>query len=139
MITALAYKDPTIYTAFLEDQRQAAGESHLMRNSHRYPLCGRGDINTYAIFAETMRLVLGPIGRVGCIVPSGIATDDTLKFFFRDLIQSSSLVSLFAFENEAKLFPGIDRRVKFALLTIAGDSTHIINAQFAFGLYRQMI
>ena len=65
-----------------------------------------------------IRAYYWPIGRVGYIVPSGIATDDTTKYFFRDLMESHSLASLFAFENEAKLFPGIDHRVKFALLTI---------------------
>jgi hypothetical protein len=136
MIAALAYEDLVLYTAFMEDQRQAEGESHLVRDSGRYPLCGRGDVNTYSIFAEAMRLIIGSTGRVGCIVPSGIATDDTLKFFFGDLMSSGALVSLFAFENEAKLFAGIDHRVRFALLTIAGDSVHISNADFAFGLYR---
>ncbi len=108
MIAALAYKDLATYTAFLEDQRQATGESHLVRNSGRYPLCGRGDVNTYAIFAETMRLIIGSTGRVGCIVPSGIATDDTTKYFFRDLMESHSLVSLYGFENEEFIFPGVD-------------------------------
>ena len=136
MIAALAYEDPALYKVFMEDQRQADGESHLLRNSGRYPLCGRGDVNTYSIFAETMRLVISSFGRVGCIVPSGIATDDTLKFFFQDLMESSSLASLFAFENEAKLFSGIDHRVRFALLTMAGDSTSISKAEFVFGLYR---
>ena len=53
MIAALQYEDPALYIAFIEDQRQAEGESHFIRNSDRYPLCGRGDVNTYAIFAET--------------------------------------------------------------------------------------
>ena len=136
MIAELARVDSLLYAAFLADCRSAEGESHLVRSTGRYPLCGRGDVNTYAVFAETMRLIVGTAGRVGCIVPSGIATDDTTKYFFRDLVESHSLVSLFAFENEAKLFPGIDHRVKFALLTIAGSSAYINTAQFAFGLYR---
>ena len=55
-----------------------------MRNSGRYPLCGRGDINVYAVFAEGMRTLLNDRGRVGCVLPTGIATDDTTKFFFQD-------------------------------------------------------
>src|SRR6266699_1638099 len=69
MIAALQYEDSATYGAFMEDQRQASGESHIVRDSGRFPLCGRGDVNTYTIFAETMRLVIKPIGRVGCIVP----------------------------------------------------------------------
>jgi hypothetical protein len=76
LIAALAQEDPTLLAAFLDDRRRAEGESHFVRDSARYPLSGRGDVNTYAIFAETNRLIMGPSGRVGCIVPSGIATDD---------------------------------------------------------------
>ena len=55
-----------------------------IRQSGRYPLCGKGDVNTYAIFAEHNRSVLGAAGRAGFIVPTGIATDDTTKEFFAD-------------------------------------------------------
>jgi hypothetical protein len=37
-------------------------------------------VNTYAIFAETNRMLISEAGRVGCIVPSGIAFADTTKF-----------------------------------------------------------
>ena len=83
------------------------GESHLLRNSGRFPLCGKGDINTYAVFAETNRSLLRPAGRVGCIVPSGIATDNTTKEFFASLIESNTLVSLYDFENAVGLFEGV--------------------------------
>jgi hypothetical protein len=91
MITALETEDPGLLTAFREDRRQADGESYLLRNSGRFPLCGKGDINTYAVFAETNRSLLGPGGRVGCIIPSGIATDNTTKEFFSDLINTNTL------------------------------------------------
>jgi len=136
MIATLVHEAPELHKAFMQDQRQAMGESHIIRDSSRYPLCGRGDVNTYAVFAENMRLVVNFHGRVGCIVPSGIATDDTTKFFFQNLMETQSLASLYSFENEAKLFPGIDHRVKFALLTITGSSVPIKNAEFAFSIYR---
>jgi Eco57I restriction-modification methylase len=134
-IEVLAVSNPALYNEFLEARRQEDGGSHFIRNSARYPLCGRGRINTYAIFAETNRLILSSKGRVGCIVQSGIATDDTNKSFFKQLVDSHTLVSLFDFRNEVKLFPGIDHQVKFTLLTTAGISTQIIKADFAFGLY----
>src|SRR6266480_3340617 len=136
MIAALAYDDPELYAAFMDDQRQATGESHFVRDSGRYRLCGLGDVNTYAIFAENMRVVISPIGRLGCIVPSGIATDDTTKFFFKNLIETHTLISLFAFQNEALLFAEVLHSVKFALLTITGFLNQADRADFAFGLYR---
>jgi hypothetical protein len=123
MIAALKTEDPALYAAFLDDRRQAEGESHFVRDSGRYPLCGRGDVNTYAIFAETNRLILGGTGRVGCIVPSGIAIDDTTKFFFQDLMESKSLASLYDFENREAIFPSVHRSYKFCLLTITGLSS----------------
>lgn len=121
LIAALEKEDPALYQAFLDDRRQAEGASSLVRNGGLYPFCGRGDINTYTIFAELKRSLIAPCGRVGCIVPSGIATDDTTKFFFQDLMDSQSLVSLFDFENRKKIFPGIDSRIKFCLLTMTGS------------------
>jgi hypothetical protein len=125
MIAALAEQDPALHRAFLNDRRTAEGESHFVRNSGRYPLCGRGDVNTYTLFAETNRMLINPTGRVGCIVPSGIATDDTTKVFFQDLMQRRTLVSLFSFFEIRLLFPDTDSRNPFCLLTLTGPERPI--------------
>ncbi|MFG0318241.1 MAG: Eco57I restriction-modification methylase domain-containing protein, partial [Planctomycetota bacterium JB042] len=118
---------------FLSARRDAEGASHFVRRSGRYPLCGRGDVNTYTIFAETMRAIVAASGRVGCIVPSGVATDDTTKFFFQDLVETGSLVSLYDFENSRGIFQGVHRSYKFSLLTLAGkDRPDDAPADFAF-------
>lgn len=134
LIAELKDKDEgrPLHGAFLADLRRAEGESALLRNSGRYPLGGRGDVNTYAVFAELMRNAISPTGRVGVIVPTGIATDDTTKLFFADLVDRSSLVSLFDFENRRKVFPGIDSRIKFSLLTLTGDAQPQDEAEFVF-------
>src|SRR5581483_2765817 len=132
LIDALAVDDPALHAAFLDARREAEGESHFVRSSGRYPLCGRGDINTYSIFAETMRLIVGRTGRVGCIVPTGIATDDTTKAFFGDLVESRRLVSLHGFENEERIFPAVHHATKFCLLTIAGLGRPQAAADFVF-------
>ena len=88
------------------------------RHGGRFPLAGRGDINTYAVFAELCRAAIRPGGRCGIIVPSGIATDDTTKFFFQDLVRSQALASLYDFENRKGIFAAIDSRIKFCLLTL---------------------
>lgn len=121
MIAALKTDDPTLYNAFMEDRRQAEGESQLMRHSGKYPLCGRGDVNTYAVFAELFRSLLSPTGRAGIIVPTGIATDDTTKAFFADLTDTRTLGGLYDFENRKGLFPAVDSRMKFCVLTMNGS------------------
>jgi hypothetical protein len=130
LISALATEDPELHAAFLDAGRQAEGESHLVHNSGRYPLCGRGDINTYAIFAETNRLLMSPTGRVGCILPSGIATDDTTKYFFQDIVTSRSLTSLYHFENEDRIFPEVHHAFRFCLLTMSGLGRPVQAATF---------
>ena len=133
MIRALATDDPELYRGYLDALRQSEGWSHLMRNSGRYPLCARGDINFYAVFAEAMRNVVNERGRVGCVLPTGIATDDTTKFFFQDIVETKSLISLFDFENKGVFFPGVHSSYKFCLFT-AGRGAHPAadHAEFAF-------
>lgn len=120
LIAELATEDPPLFAEYLAALREADGVSHLARSSGRYPLTGRRRINTYALFAEAMRDAVGPTGRAGVIVPTGIATDDTTRHFFADLVEQSSLVSLFDFENRQGLFPAVDSRMKFCLLTLTG-------------------
>jgi hypothetical protein len=107
LIAKLPEKDPALWTAWCDALRRAEGESQWMRSSGRYPLCGRGDINTYSIFAELNRSLMGERGRVGCILPSGIATDDTTKDFFAALVTTDQLASLYHFENEEHIFKAV--------------------------------
>ena len=110
------------------------GESHTLRMSGLYPLAGRGDINTYAVFTELFRKLVGPQGWAGVIVPTGIATDATTQYFFKELVLTKSLGSLFDFENAKPLFEGVHRSYKFCLLTMAGQGVAIPTARFAFFL-----
>ena len=52
----------------------------------RFPLTGRGDVNTYALFGELFANLASPRGRAGVIVPTGIATDSTTAPFFGALV-----------------------------------------------------
>jgi hypothetical protein len=131
-IAKLATQDPALWNDYRFSLRQADCESHFIRTSGRYPLCGRGKVNTYAIFAEAMRDVLGPKGRLGVIVPTGIATDDTTKHFFADIVDRRQLASLYDFENALPLFVGVHRSYKFSLLTLAGTQRPVDAAQFVF-------
>ncbi|GAA1007996.1 Eco57I restriction-modification methylase domain-containing protein [Streptomyces thermogriseus] len=112
-----------LFTEFSAAKRRAEGESHFLRVSNRFPLTGRGDINTYAVFTETDRSLTSPRGRTGVIVPTGIATDATTQFFFKDLVSKGHLVALYGFENEEKIFPGVHHSVNFALFCMAGSGS----------------
>jgi len=133
LIEALKTSAPELYQEFIDDSRKAEGESHLMRNSGRYPLCGRGDINVYTVFAEGMRNLLNDRGRVGCVLPTGIATDDTTKFYFQDVTDRKSLASLFSFENEEFVFSQVHHATRFCLFTVgSGARPFSGTAEFVF-------
>ncbi|TCD06280.1 type II DNA modification enzyme [Erythrobacteraceae bacterium CFH 75059] len=99
--------------------------------ARRFPWTGRGDVNTYALFAEHFLNLLRPGGGGGLIVPTGIATDATTAPFFGHLVASQRLAGLIDFENREKLFPAVDSRMKFCLLTLGWG---VAAADFAFFL-----
>lgn len=127
------------YADFNEARRIADASSvfvHLRNAEHpdwvRYPLMGVGDVNLYALFAELILQIVAKEGRAGFIVPSGICSDDSTKAYFATLTQSRRLASLYDFENRAKLFPAVDSRMKFCLLTLGPAAA----TDFAFFLQR---
>jgi hypothetical protein len=132
LIAALELDDPALFHSFRGAQRRSAAIRHLVQASGRYPLSARGRINTYAIFAELMLSAISARGRVGCILPLGIATDDTKKHFFGHLVRSRSLVSLFGFENEELIFPGVHHAFRFCLVTISGAARPVGAADLVF-------
>jgi len=135
LIAKLDRTDPELHKAYLAAKRSHDAIGFFAGSSGRYPLCGRGRINTYTIFAELMRGAVAPAGRVGCIVPSGIATDDTTKHFFQSLTERGALTSLFDFQSGPGLFAEIGHaRYKFCLLTLVGSARSVPEAEFAFFL-----
>jgi len=132
-IKSLITENPALWASFQADLRKAEGESHIIRDSERYPLCGRGDVNTYTIFAESNRQSIGQHGRAGFIVPSGMATDDTTKVFFQNLLENNSLESFFEFENEGFFSgAGAGHMVRFAMVTILGAKLNTGLTKFLF-------
>lgn len=123
LIQTLPETNPALYQNFLVQKRISEANSHYIRESEKYPLCGRGDVNTYTIFAELNRDLLSSDGRCGCIIPSGIATDDTTKYFFQDIFDSGSLISFYDFDNRGKLFPDVISLMKFCLLTLRAPTS----------------
>lgn len=135
LIVALAETDPIIYRKFLEAKRQAEAESQYVRHSGLFPLCGRGDVNTYSVFTELARVVTAKNGRAGLIIPSGIATDETTSDFFSDLVSSEQLVTLYGFENEGKFFSDLMHNFRFSLLVMSGSRVPTQMPDLSYGLW----
>ncbi|AQV92288.1 hypothetical protein BJN34_00075 [Cupriavidus necator] len=107
-----------LYEAFIAARRGAEAASLFAHDGRRYPFTGVGDVNTYALFAETFLQATSPDGRAGFIVPTGIATDDSTKAYFGHIASSGKLASLYDFENSEAVFPAVHRSYKFSLLTL---------------------
>lgn len=128
--SAAGTPERAVYQDFVLAKQQAEAASLFCHSDARYPLTGVGDVNTYALFAESMYRMTRPGGRAGFIVPSGIATDDSTKGFFGE-IANRHLVSLLDFRTGPGLFSEIGhQRYKFCLLTLGQASA----AEFAFGM-----
>lgn len=111
-----------LYASFIAARRGAEAASLYAHDGRRYPLTGVGDVNTYALFAETLLQATGSKGRAGFIVPTGIATDDSTKAYFGHIASQGRLASLFDFENSDAVFPAVHRSYKFSLLTLGAAS-----------------
>ena len=132
MVAALERAIPTLFAAYQKAKDAADRILAYVRKSGHFPLTGRGDVNTYILFAELARKIVAPHGRVGLLTPSGVATDDTTKEFFTALMESKSLVGLYDFENRLRIFPDVDGRFKFCVLLFGGAEANTRQADFVF-------
>jgi hypothetical protein len=124
-------RECALYGEFETAKRLAEVSSVFAREGGRFPMTGRRDVNTYALFAELFAGLSSSRGRSGVIVPTGIATDATTAPFFAALIDAKRVARLVDFENREAIFPAVERKYKFSLLTIGRE---ISLAGFAFFL-----
>jgi len=133
LIQQLSVTKPGLWREYQSALHDADAVSKHLRTCGQFPLTGRGDINTYSVFAERFTRLVRPQGRVGAVLPTGIATDDTTKEFFASLMEGRRLVSFLALENEDMFyFPGIHHSFKYGLMTIGGEKAVTAQPSFTF-------
>jgi hypothetical protein len=142
LINQLVEKNPVLLKEFIEAKHDAESDSRFVREACRFPLTAVGDVNTYPLFAELSKNIISKSGRSGIITPTGIATDDSTKYFFQELIKNRRLASLYDFDNRNGIFPAVEKNIRFCLLTISNKpvnkvslssqlySVELINNQF---------
>lgn len=136
MIEKLESGNPALHEAFLEAKKSADSTLEFLHKSGFYPLMGRGDTNFYAVFAERAENIVKPLGRVGFLTPSGIATDNTTQFFFKELVDNRRLAVLFDFENKKKFFKDSHSSFKFSLILFGGSRVKLDEINAAFFLHK---
>jgi hypothetical protein len=132
IIEALPKTNPDLHAAYQVANDKAIAMLKYVRECADFPLTGKGRTNLYMAFAERAKKLVSQTGMVGLLVPSGIATDDTTKEFFTDLMDRKVLVSLYDFENRKKIFEDVDGRFKFSAIVFQGNSLKTQQADFVF-------
>ncbi|HIB67756.1 MAG TPA: hypothetical protein EYO33_22320, partial [Phycisphaerales bacterium] len=136
LIAKLKDREPVLFEEFETELRRVEAQGRYYRNSARFPLCAVGKLNTYSLFAELAHCILGPVGRTGLILPAGIATDNSTRAFFGLLSQTGQLSTLYAFENEDRLFEDVHHAFKFCLITYSGTAPRGDDASFVWFIRR---
>ncbi len=128
-IASLESNVPWLWDAFRGAKRQMEAANQFFRGSGRFQLSARGKLDTYPLFAETFLQATAQSGRAGFIVKAGIATDDSNKFYFSHLVDTSRLVSLVGFDNAERIFPAVHPDTPFVLVTLgrATEPARLLN------------
>ncbi len=94
----------------------AARLVRFARDSGVYHSQGQGHANCYQLFLERSLSLLRGGGRIGMVLPWGLAADHGSAALRRRLLAECDVESLISFENRHAIFP-IHRGVRFLLLT----------------------
>jgi hypothetical protein len=133
LVTLIEKARPDLWDRYKRAQSIAEKAlAYVRTQAAEFPLTGKGDVNTYMLFAELARQIVSPSGRAGLLLPSGIATDHTTKEFFGDLVESKTLVAIYDFVNRLGLFPDVESRLKFCVLLMAGNELRNDKLDFVF-------
>ena len=136
LVARLESDDPALFGRYTQALDAADALLTYCRRSGEYPLTGKGDINTYAVFAELAYRVVAPHGRVGLLVPSGIAMHQTTSEFFGSLIEENRLRRLIEFDNRLAFFPDVHRDTQFVILSFLGANGQVEVTDYLFGALR---
>lgn len=104
-----------------------------------YPYCSQGltakgvnSLQTDQLFVELFAKTVAPEGRVGCIIPTAIATGASGQFLFASFTERGAVASLYDFENQGRKFFDIHASFKFCLLALVGNGLRESASKFAF-------
>ena len=122
-IENLEISNPSLFAEYTLVRRNQESSNDFYRDSERFPLCARGKMNTFALFTELSFGLKCTKGRIGIIVPTGIAFSDATSEFFRHLTRNRQLVSPFSFSETRYWFTQTDDKNSFCLLTLGQTET----------------
>jgi hypothetical protein len=100
-----------------EDARRAiAATLRFTRASGVYQAQSTGHSNRYQLFTERALALCRPGGRIGLVLPAGLAIDGGSARLRRHLLARCDVDAIVGFDNRRAIFP-VHRSVRFLLLT----------------------
>ena len=100
----------------------AAQLTRFARQSGVYKACAEGHANQYQLFVERSISLLRRGGRLGLVLPWGLASDHGSSALRRLLFERCDTDAIVGFENNSGIFP-IHRGVRFLLLSTSPGGT----------------
>lgn len=100
----------------LDARSMTAATLRFCRASPAYQHQGAGHANSYQLFLERALSLVRSDGRIGLILPSGIATDHGSAALRRHVFDRTTIDAWIGFDNRARIFP-IHRSVRFVVLS----------------------
>ncbi len=98
-------------------RRSSVGQfTRFVRQAGVYTACSDGHTNQYQLFVERSLRLLRPGGRLGLVLPWGLASDHGSAALRRLLFERCATDAIVGFENSDGIFP-IHRGVRFLLLS----------------------
>ena len=111
----------------------ASSLTDFARGSGTYRWLGDGHINLYQLFLERTLVLLRQGGRLGMVVPSGLATDRGTASLRRTLFDRTRIDSFVALDNRNGMFP-VHRSLRFLLVSaVCGGYTSALPCRFGIG------
>jgi hypothetical protein len=114
----------------LDRRTDAQRFTAFVRESGIYHVDSRAHTNRYQLFVERALQLARPGGRIGLVLPAGLATDTGAAPLRRFLFDHADVDELTGLDNRQGIFP-IHRSVRFVLLSCtAGRPTRTIRCRF---------
>jgi hypothetical protein len=108
------------------------GLVRFIRDSGLFPSCDRGHVNLYQPFLDRALSIARTGGRVGLILPWGLAVDDGAASLRRRLLKGASLETVVGLDNAVGMFP-IHRGLRF-MVAVARTGRPATRVHACFGV-----
>lgn len=94
--------------------------ARFFKHSTIYPLVASGKCNLYSLFTEQFLHLINERGRIGIIVPTGIATDEANASLFSHLTEQNMVNQILAFDHRSPHFKNVT--MQFCLLSLGSNN-----------------